>query len=220
MSEMPGDTARGRGPVTDTEDGRWLSYTELAAERGISRASAIRMVRRQRWRRQAGNDGEARVFVPIDALPGDETGGRDTGQTPDMPPGDLSALEDAVAALRERAEAAERRAEAAEADRRQADARADAAMAHVDQVTAMLADAAARADRADAALTGERVRADALRDRAKSREDDLALIRAALDQAQTEARNAHAEAQAIRHADEARKARGRWARFRDAWRGD
>ena len=41
-----------------SEDGRWLSYTELADLRGISKASATRMSFRHKWRRQAGNDGK------------------------------------------------------------------------------------------------------------------------------------------------------------------
>jgi hypothetical protein len=54
----------------------------------------------------------------------------------------------------------------------------------------------------------------------EAREGDLALIRAALDQTQAEARKAHAEADALRQADTARKGRGRLARLRAAWRGE
>src|SRR5262249_49233857 len=63
----------------------------------------------------AGNDGEARVFVPLTALTGVTSPGSDTGQTPDNDTGlpsvmtgdALAALQDVVAALRERAEAAD-----------------------------------------------------------------------------------------------------------------
>jgi hypothetical protein len=44
--------------------GAWLTKAELAEARGITIASATRMIRRQGWRRQPGNDGRVRVFVP------------------------------------------------------------------------------------------------------------------------------------------------------------
>jgi len=47
-------------------DVRWLTYDELAALRGISRDSATRLAMRRRWARRAGNDGKARVAVPLD----------------------------------------------------------------------------------------------------------------------------------------------------------
>jgi hypothetical protein len=53
----------------DSADGRWMTYEELAADRGISEASARRLVRRHKtWRRQADNRGIVRVFVPPGAL--------------------------------------------------------------------------------------------------------------------------------------------------------
>jgi hypothetical protein len=59
--------------ASDTEGGRWLTYSELAATRAIKRATAIRLARKHRWRRQAGNDGQARVvFVPVAMMQPDE----------------------------------------------------------------------------------------------------------------------------------------------------
>ena len=58
----------------EPEAGRWLGYSELAELRGISKASATRMAFRYRWRRQEGNDGTARVFVPLSALHGKGSG--------------------------------------------------------------------------------------------------------------------------------------------------
>jgi hypothetical protein len=52
------------------DDVRRLTYAELAAIRGISRASAERLARRKRWPRQVGNDGIARVIVPLAAVDG------------------------------------------------------------------------------------------------------------------------------------------------------
>jgi hypothetical protein len=51
----------------DEDDGQWLSYVELAVHRGISRASAERLVRRKGWRRQSDNQGNVRVLVPVQA---------------------------------------------------------------------------------------------------------------------------------------------------------
>jgi hypothetical protein len=45
---------------------RRMTYAELADVRGISAASAERLVRRRKWSRQVGNDGVARVLVPLE----------------------------------------------------------------------------------------------------------------------------------------------------------
>jgi len=65
--------------------------------------------------------------------------------------------------------------------------------------------AEARATRAEEAVAGERVRADMLWDQLKS--------------VQAELRWAQQQAEALRQAEAERKARGRWTRLRDAWRG-
>jgi hypothetical protein len=49
-------------------DGRWLTYDEIAKLRGIKRIGAVRLVQRYKWRRMEGNDGKARVLVPVTAL--------------------------------------------------------------------------------------------------------------------------------------------------------
>jgi hypothetical protein len=49
----------------DTAGARWMTYAELAEARGISLTSATRMAFRRKWKRQPGNDGTARVAVPI-----------------------------------------------------------------------------------------------------------------------------------------------------------
>src|SRR4051794_18662442 len=57
-------------PDSDDE-ARWMTYAEIAAARGISRASAERLVNRQkgRWRRQADNKGTVRFLVPLTVIP-------------------------------------------------------------------------------------------------------------------------------------------------------
>jgi hypothetical protein len=76
-----------------------------------------------------------------------------------------------------------------------------------------------RAERAEAATAAERVRADTLRDRLVGAQAELSLAQTAADRAHTDAREALQTVEALRQAEEARKARGRWARLRAAWRG-
>ena len=112
----------------EPDDGRWLTKAELAQARRIDIASATRLIRRQGWRRQPGNDGRVRVLVPADWMhprhddPRDDPSGnprdddaadpmdqladpRDEAADPrdnkGLLVGALAALEDAVAVLRE-----------------------------------------------------------------------------------------------------------------------
>jgi hypothetical protein len=64
---------------------RRMTYAELAAVRGISAASAERLVRRRRWPRQAGNDGVVRVLVPLEEAR-DHRKSADSDVTPDKAP--------------------------------------------------------------------------------------------------------------------------------------
>src|SRR5215204_3639735 len=54
------------GPMPD--DTRWMTYDELAKALGIGGDSAPNLVRRKRWPRRPGNDGLARVGVPVEHL--------------------------------------------------------------------------------------------------------------------------------------------------------
>jgi DNA-binding transcriptional MerR regulator len=51
--------------MTDT---KWMTYAELAEILGIGGDSARNLVRRKRWPRQTGNDGLARVGVPVEYI--------------------------------------------------------------------------------------------------------------------------------------------------------
>lgn len=108
------------------EDGRWLTYGELAEVRGISKASATRMSFRHKWRRQAGNDGLVRVFVPASALH-DKPHGSDMERM-------TEAIDDAITAFREQVDMERQRANAAEARADRAEARADRAEAKADEL--------------------------------------------------------------------------------------
>src|SRR3954470_9357148 len=77
----------GFGPLGITGAGvdtRSLSYDELADMLGIERESARHLAFRRRWRRTKGNDGKARVEVPLEDLP--QPGpANPTGSRPDSP---------------------------------------------------------------------------------------------------------------------------------------
>jgi hypothetical protein len=216
----------------DTDEGRWLTYRQIGEFRHISKASAERLVRRHRWRRQVDNQGVTRVLVPPDwltAVPADTPAGLPDitlPRSPDVTPDSglladaVAALEDAVAGLRSqlaeaanRAETAEHRAAAADADRREA-------VTLAQKSVAMLTEERSRADRAEAATAGERQRADALRDRLIGAQAEVSLAQAAADHARAEAREAQDAAEELREAVQARKAKGRLRRILAAWRGE
>jgi hypothetical protein len=155
MNEIgPQDISRTSGGAD--ADGLWMSYGELGRARGISRASAARLARRHRWRRQTDNHGTVRVFVPSGA---DEPADRHPTDVRIIDPGvsslaagALAALEVAVAALREQYAGVQQQMERAEKGRDAANARADALQHDLDaaragrQQAAQAADAANRAD--------------------------------------------------------------------------
>jgi hypothetical protein len=92
--------------TADVGVGVWMTYTELAAARGIARAGAIRLVQRQRWQRRAGsNDGLAHVLVPHDwAKPiarAPAKRQRPAQRPATSPPAYATAFETALTALRE-----------------------------------------------------------------------------------------------------------------------
>jgi hypothetical protein len=260
----------------DAGTGRWLTYDELAVVRGIKRSGAVRLVQRLKWRRQAGNDGKARILVPHDELRvvsgtrphtdrprrgGDDGGGTSFDGTMSVHTRALAVLEEAVTGLTRRAEQAEARADDASAAAVAANQRADAALAVADRAQVQLSDAAsrigeaerraeaerARADQAEtdrraaegrverleqdrrealalveqsaALLAVERGKADGLRDRLVGAQAEQALAQRAATETRERLQRVQDAAEALRQADEARKARGRWARLRAAWWG-
>lgn len=94
----------------DTES---LTYRELAERLGVKPESARKTAQRKRWKRVTGNDGLARVLVPIEALARPQ-------DVPEDIPADshpLQELEGRIEILKELVAAERRRADAAEADR-------------------------------------------------------------------------------------------------------
>lgn len=170
--------------------GRWMTYAEIAVLRRISKASAERLVRRHRWRRQADNRGYVRAYVPLDwcnpvppTSPDVHPDIRRDGVLDITPV--IAPLQAAIAALQQQLDHANRQADRAETRTEQAENRA------------ILAESGCNA---------ERSRADALRDR-------LEGLTAELADAQAELAAAHDRAEA------ASRGLGRWARLRRAWGG-
>lgn len=221
----------------DEADAQWMTFAELAAARGISRDSAIALVRRKRWRRQRDNRGHTLALVPNDgpelrrAIPviqGDHPPDN-RGVTPFHAQA-LAALEDALTALREAKDGeiatlrdvvdgmrsivvrAEDRATRADNRATEAEVRVVNLEADLQEKNAQLADAAERADRLERDLAAARIIAQAAQRDAQEAVETV-------EQARAEARTAQEAAEALRQADQARKARGRWARLRAAWRG-
>ncbi|MCO6389368.1 hypothetical protein [Aliihoeflea sp. 40Bstr573] len=97
-----------------------LTYKELAERLGTQPDSARKLVKRRRWQKRKGNDGEVRVSVPVEYLEGTRAPDREPAQDSareDDRDAEFAVLEVQIAALREIVAAERRRAEAAEADR-------------------------------------------------------------------------------------------------------
>lgn len=61
------------GVAIDSDAVRLMTYDEIADALGIARESARQLVIRKRWSRSKGNDGKARIAVPLEALPSEST---------------------------------------------------------------------------------------------------------------------------------------------------
>jgi hypothetical protein len=204
--------------MDDTGNGRWLTYSELASVRGINRASAVKLVQRERWQRSTGNERSrvVRVLVPDEWLSRAKESPPDTASVSAMSREDTGM----IVALMARAERAEERTD-------EANKRADVAVALADHMLAQVAEATTRADRAEATAVDLRRELEAAkadveqvvqgREAAQARADELLRE---LEAAQIAQGEAEADAAELRQADAEWQARGRWARLRAAWRGE
>ena len=218
-------------PMHSDSSGTWMTKAELARARGITLGSADRLIRKQRWRRQPGNDGKVRALIPPGWENPDPRGEPTDDPTDDpravgmssLAAGALTALEDAVSALREQLE----RAEAGRVEERQradrAEARADDLRAQIDVLNAELVVMRAEADRQ---LAEERQRADRFSEQVEAGHREVDAARAEAETLRTDLAVARQDAQAVqewaaelRQAEAARKARGRLRRAWDGWRG-
>ena len=218
------DNPSDRPPVSATDDAasRWISLAELAKLRGISRASASKLVGRNRWRRQTDNQGHVLILVPSDALmppagraqdsPRDSRADASNGQAADVDV--VQALLDALgeaharetAVLRERAEAAERRAERAEQATAEERARAVRLSETLDTTRTVLATTERQAEQLRQTLDMTQAVLAAAEKRAQEAEDATAVLRGV--------------STSLRQAEASRKTRGLLARLRDAWRAE
>ena len=145
--------------------GRWLTYDDISRIRGIGRPSAVKLVQREGWERRPGNDGTARILVPMGWLkPAKKETSRETSRE------ELPWLQDALVVLRDqlgvadrRAHEAEKRAEAAETRADAANKRVDVAAALADRLLAEMNAAEKRADQAQAETRDARQEAERLR---------------------------------------------------------
>jgi hypothetical protein len=148
---------------TTGEAGRWLSYAELAELRGITRKAAARLTLRHRWRRQPGNDGAVRVWVPDADMTHRQTPRHEPTATPPDMTAPLAVIEAALTAANERASAAFAIAERTLSQLADADARADRAEARADDLRTSLDTIQHAMDHANAEAQQAARAADALR---------------------------------------------------------
>jgi hypothetical protein len=149
---------------------RRMTYAELAQARGISLASARRLVRRHGWPRQVGNDAVMRIAIPLAEVQANTAGDSatawpvpaqaGTGRPRPMPPADgpgtellAQAMAQAVDSLREQLVIANGRAERAERQ-------ADQERSLLEELRARIADAVAAERIAAGEAAGLRAQAD------------------------------------------------------------
>jgi DNA primase len=155
---------RQHGATHVRDDVRLLTYDEIAELFGIERESARHLALRKNWRRTKGNDGKARVEVPLEAVPSESKGGstpNSTGEDTAATPALVRHIERLEAAL----ETAQQRFVEAEAAR---DAACDEARAMERDRNEALATSrviTARVDALNTILAVERERAEAERAR-------------------------------------------------------
>jgi hypothetical protein len=135
----------------DGDDVRWLSYTELAAVRGISRDLAARLVQGRDWQRRIDTDGTVRAAVLMTVL--EPVGGQPARLTPDARADTrghddpmTKTLEDHLTSLRDQLGRAQARLQALQ-DEREMRMRADGERTVLKQVIDILQ---ARLDAAEA----------------------------------------------------------------------
>jgi chromosome segregation ATPase len=217
-SEQSGDGSM------DRDDGRWLTYPELATVRGIDKPSAIRLATRKKWRRQRDNHRVVRVLVPPEWLspryqsmdrPMEQSRDRSADRSMEQRNWDMDQSSDRAAGL-SAVLAAMEAAHAGEVAALHGQIAGLKTLA--DTATGQLADANAarvaaqeRAERADAEITTLRDVVDGLRStlaraesRAVSAEQRATQAEAEVSQQRIAAEQARAEAEEARRAAEVR----------------
>lgn len=197
-------------PMEADEAGRWMTYGQLAAARKISRASAERLARRMKWSRLGGNDGFARVLVPLAFI---EPAGDKAKDSPHEGQGDAPRDSDASVAFQS-ALIAVREAHAGEVAA--LTGRVNVAESFAAELRVQLDEVRGKLVDAEAAVRSMAERASHEVGRAAEAEADL---RRELEAVQMTLGEAEADGAELRQAEAARVGQGRWARLRAAWRG-
>jgi hypothetical protein len=184
----------------DAADGQWLTHAEIAAMRGISTASAIKLALRHRWRKQKDNRGTLRCLVPGDFIGQQHEARADARVVSRADAGaDLStAYQEAKEAYQQALKAKAEQIAALEDQLAHERTRADITAAERDDLRNKLADAQAELA--------------AAQDQAE--ETNARAVAAEIAQAEAEA-----DAAELRQAEAERRARGLVARLKAAWRG-
>lgn len=155
-----------------TDETILLTYDELAERLGIERESARQLVLRKRWDRRKGNDGKARIEVPLDALPAENDPSDDTSHDTGFDPSVITVLTRHI----ERLEAAldEEKAKVAGIEAERDAARAEARDATRDMAYAREGEIGARAllETLKAAIEGEKALLASERDKASELKAD------------------------------------------------
>ena len=184
-------------------DARWMSYTELGQARGINTASAKRLALRRKWRRQAGNDGTARVAVPLHEI---------TPRTSKA----LAARDEVTRLVRGLEAALSTLREQLERERSRADQATEAA----ERSAARLAETEAQIAKLQAAGKMALLARVSLERALTAEEAAKAKVEATLAAEQAARAKAEVDAAALRQAEQVRRALGRLARLRAAWQGE
>jgi TolA-binding protein len=219
----------------DETDVRWMTYAELGRARGISTASATRLAFRRKWQRVAGNDGTARVAVPVgEATPHIDKTNTDRTNTDRTEIARLvSALAAAIAASSEQTEANASTIAVLREQLEWSNRQSQAETALVATLQDQLEQANGRAERAQVMTYVLRDRADELqgqlagaeqaRDNAQEAQQTAERLRQAdiaiAEQARAQAQAARDRAEAVAKAEAARRSLGLSARLLVAWRG-
>jgi hypothetical protein len=183
-NERPWGDTSGEASGERSGEGRWITYDELGRIRGIGRESAVKLAQRKRWRRIRGNDGEARINVPLDWLVSTKDSPSPQA-SPDTSPDIgrlIAAFEATTAALTVRAERAEAEADPAIAATQVERSRAETAEAALTAEQAARAATTARAEIAETVLASAEAEAATLRQAEQERRARslVGRIRAAL----------------------------------------
>jgi cell division protein FtsB len=90
-----------------SDQSRMMTYAEAAKILGIKVESVMRRARNRKWHKELGNDGLARVAVPLSAIPPDDPPALPADHPSDIPKDDpalsarIASLETEVRMLRE-----------------------------------------------------------------------------------------------------------------------